>query len=162
MSEAYKLYKCDNFSFVRFLECLWFSEVFAVSGGLAIWLLGNGNLRAILCHLLYDNRTIDSFIWVSSKKDKSFFFFGVILKIYCLFYSAKVVYVSGLVFYGVGMVILATFPTKWGVLLLSISAGVIYATLFTLPYLIMANYHASGSVSLFVNTMPHSCVTDSI
>lgn len=49
-------------------------------------------------------------------------------------------------FYGFGMFVLAIVQTKWGVLLLSISAGVIYATLFTLPYMLLANYHASGSV----------------
>lgn len=62
-------------------------------------------------------------------------------------YRAKVVYIGGLLFYSVGMIILAKFPTKVGVLLFSISAGIIYATLFTLPYLLLANYHASGSVS---------------
>lgn len=61
--------------------------------------------------------------------------------------SAKTVYIGGLVFYGLGMVVLAYCPTKWGVLVLSVSAGVIYATLFTLPYMLLANYHASGSVS---------------
>lgn len=58
-------------------------------------------------------------------------------------------YTGGLVFYALGMIVLAVFPTKWGVLVLSISAGVIYATLFTLPYLLLANYHASGSVRIF-------------
>lgn len=61
-----------SFFFRLVLECLWITEIFVVSRGLAIWLLGNGNICVILCCLLDDNRTVDSFIWVGNMKNKSF------------------------------------------------------------------------------------------
>lgn len=60
-------------------------------------------------------------------------------------FGTRLVYVGGLLIFAAGMTILAAFPTKWGVLLLSITAGIIYATLFTMPFLLIAQYHAKGS-----------------
>lgn len=60
-------------------------------------------------------------------------------------FGTRLVYVGGLLVFAAGMTILAAFPTKWGVLLLSITAGIIYATLFTMPFLLIAQYHAKGS-----------------
>lgn len=37
------------------------------------------------------------------------------------------------------------FPTKLGVLLFSTTAGVVYATLFTIPFLLVAQYHGKGT-----------------
>jgi len=42
---------------------------------------------------------------------------------------------------------MAWFRTKWGVLLFSWSAGVMYSTLFTMPYLIVAHYHETNTYS---------------
>lgn len=61
-------------------------------------------------------------------------------------FRSKIVYISGLFCFGIGMMVLAICPTKLGVLLLSVSAGIVYATVFTIPYLLIANYHASGTV----------------
>lgn len=36
------------------------------------------------------------------------------------------------------------YPTKAGVLVFSITAGVVYATLFTIPFLLVAQYHGKG------------------
>ncbi|XP_063701955.1 proton-associated sugar transporter A-like isoform X2 [Culicoides brevitarsis] len=74
----------------------------------------------------------------------------------CCFYSmtietlisklgAKIVYVGGLTTFGVGMLLLGVFPTKNLCLILSITGGVIYATLFTFPFLLVARYHEKGS-----------------
>lgn len=60
-------------------------------------------------------------------------------------FGTKLVYVGGLLVFAAGMTVLAAFPTKLGVLLLSITAGIIYATLFTMPFLLIAQYHAKGS-----------------
>lgn len=60
-------------------------------------------------------------------------------------FGTRLVYVGGLLVFAAGMTILAAFPSKWGVLLLSITAGIIYATLFTMPFLLIAQYHAKGS-----------------
>lgn len=43
------------------------------------------------------------------------------------------------------MVILAIWPMKWTVILISFSSGIMYATAFTIPYLVLAQYHSSGS-----------------
>ena len=50
-------------------------------------------------------------------------------------------YVVGQLIYSGGMVLMALTKSAWGVLLFSWSAGVMYSTLFTMPYIIVANYH---------------------
>lgn len=64
-------------------------------------------------------------------------------------FKAKKVFVGGLAIFGIGMGLLGAYPTKWGVLVFSITAGIVYATLFTMPYLLVANYHGKGSVRIF-------------
>ncbi|XP_004520943.1 proton-associated sugar transporter A [Ceratitis capitata] len=56
--------------------------------------------------------------------------------------GTKVVYIAGISYYGIGMLILAIWPTKWGVIVFSTSAGILYGTIFTIPYILVANYHA--------------------
>lgn len=62
-------------------------------------------------------------------------------------YKAKRVYIGGLLFYCSGMSLMAITKHKIGVILFSWTAGVMYSTLFTMPYLLVANYHAQGVVS---------------
>ncbi|KAH8406923.1 hypothetical protein KR222_011623 [Zaprionus bogoriensis] len=62
-------------------------------------------------------------------------------------FGTKAVYISGMVYYGIGMLILGLWPTKWGVLVFSTSAGILYGTLFTMPFILVANYHAKNCVS---------------
>ncbi|KAI5729099.1 hypothetical protein M8J77_025355 [Diaphorina citri] len=57
-------------------------------------------------------------------------------------FRAKNVYVGGLLFYSTGMMLMALTKSKFGVILFSWTAGVMYSTLFTMPYLIVAHYHA--------------------
>jgi len=75
----------------------------------------------------------------------------------CAFYSmmienlikrfrAKYVYVGGLLGFGFSMLILAYWPSKIGVLTLSVAAGIVYATLFTMPFILVARYHSKGCV----------------
>ncbi|XP_055905348.1 proton-associated sugar transporter A [Eupeodes corollae] len=59
-------------------------------------------------------------------------------------FGLRAVYIGGILSYAIGMLILAIWPSKLGVLLLSTTAGVIYATLFTMPYILIAKYHATG------------------
>ncbi|XP_046551030.1 proton-associated sugar transporter A-like isoform X2 [Haliotis rubra] len=59
-------------------------------------------------------------------------------------FKAKRVYVCGQLTYTVGMVILALVRHKVAVIVLSPTAGIMYATLFTMPYLLVANYHTQG------------------
>ena len=46
---------------------------------------------------------------------------------------------------------MALTQSKWGVLVFSWSAGVMYSTLFTMPYLLVAHYHEQESVSFSLN-----------
>lgn len=60
---------------------------------------------------------------------------------------AKHVYAGGLLTYSVGMLMMALTRNRAGVIIFSGTAGVMYSTLFTMPYLIVAHYHAKGMVS---------------
>ena len=61
-------------------------------------------------------------------------------------FRAKPVYVGGQLVYSLGMVCLALTRSKWAVLVFSCSAGVMYSTLFTMPYLLVAHYHETDSI----------------
>ncbi|XP_059056736.1 proton-associated sugar transporter A [Achroia grisella] len=58
--------------------------------------------------------------------------------------GAKRVYVGGLCTYSCGMLVLSMMRAHAAVLLCSWTAGVMYSTLFTMPYLLVAHYHATG------------------
>ncbi|XP_063930780.1 proton-associated sugar transporter A [Zophobas morio] len=60
-------------------------------------------------------------------------------------FGAKRVYVGGLLIYSTGMFLMAVTKHKVGVILFSWTAGVMYSTLFTMPYLLIAHYHAHGT-----------------
>ena len=64
-------------------------------------------------------------------------------------YKAKRVYVGGLLFYCCSMSLMAMTKHKIGVIVFSWGAGVMYSTLFTMPYLLVAHYHAQGVVSTY-------------
>ncbi|XP_045469449.1 proton-associated sugar transporter A isoform X2 [Harmonia axyridis] len=59
-------------------------------------------------------------------------------------FGAKRVYITGLLIYSVGMFLMAVTKNKIGVILFSWTAGVMYSTLFTMPFLLVAHYHAKG------------------
>jgi len=61
-------------------------------------------------------------------------------------FRAKPVYIGGQLIYSVGMVCLALTRTKWAVLVFSWTAGVMYSTLFTMPYLLVAHYHETDTI----------------
>lgn len=61
-------------------------------------------------------------------------------------FRARPVYVGGQLVYSVGMVCLALTRTKWAVLVFSWTAGVMYSTLFTMPYLLVAHYHETDTI----------------
>ncbi|XP_026496679.2 proton-associated sugar transporter A [Vanessa tameamea] len=58
--------------------------------------------------------------------------------------GAKKVYVGGLCTYSCGMLMLCILRARAAVLLFSWTAGIMYSTLFTMPYLLVAHYHATG------------------
>lgn len=63
-------------------------------------------------------------------------------------FRAKSVYVGGLLFYCLGMSLMALSKHRVGVIVFSWTAGVMYSTLFTMPYLLVAHYHSEGVVSV--------------
>ncbi|XP_018344248.1 PREDICTED: proton-associated sugar transporter A isoform X2 [Trachymyrmex septentrionalis] len=63
-------------------------------------------------------------------------------------FRARKVYIYGLLFYSVGMLLMAVTKHPAGVILFSWTAGVMYSTLFTMPYLLVAHYHASSTFDL--------------
>jgi solute carrier family 45, member 1/2/4 len=65
-------------------------------------------------------------------------------------YRAKNVYICGLLFYSGCMTLMALTKHKLGVLIFSWGAGVMYSTLFTMPYLIIAHYHSKCVVSFML------------
>lgn len=56
-------------------------------------------------------------------------------------------YIGGLLFYCTGMSLMALTRARASVIIFSWAAGVMYSTLFTMPYLLIAHYHAQGTVS---------------
>ena len=63
-------------------------------------------------------------------------------------FRAKPVYIGGQLVYSIGMIFMAIARSTWGVILFSWSAGIMYSTLFTMPYLIVAHYHETDCVSI--------------
>ena len=60
--------------------------------------------------------------------------------------GAKTVNICGQLVYTIGAIVLASCREPAVVLLLSPTAGIMYATLFTMPYLLVAKYHSEGRV----------------
>ncbi|XP_037916322.1 proton-associated sugar transporter A-like isoform X3 [Hermetia illucens] len=58
--------------------------------------------------------------------------------------STKTVYFGSILIFASGMLALAVWPTKPGVLIFSMCAGVIYSCLFTMPFILIAKYHSQG------------------
>lgn len=64
-------------------------------------------------------------------------------------FRARPVYVGGLLVYSLGMLLMAVTKHKVGVIIFSWTAGVMYSTLFTMPYLLVAHYHSKETVCKF-------------
>lgn len=63
-------------------------------------------------------------------------------------FKARKVYICGLLFYSTGMMLMALTKHPVGVIVFSWAAGVMYSTLFTMPYLLIAHYHASSTFAV--------------
>ena len=60
--------------------------------------------------------------------------------------GARRVYVTSQLVYTVGAAAMALSRHHIAVVLLSVCPGVMYATLFTMPYLLVAHYHSTNTV----------------
>ncbi|CRK98794.1 CLUMA_CG012011, isoform A [Clunio marinus] len=63
-------------------------------------------------------------------------------------FTAKKVFVGAMLNFSVAMAILGYYPTKLGVLVFSSAAGIVYATLFNIPFLLVAQYHGKGTFKI--------------
>lgn len=82
------------------------------------------------------------------------------LSIYEMFFlhsGAKRVYILSQLVYTVGSIFLALTRHPVTVILLSPTAGIMYATLFTMPYVLVAHYHSSNTVSPILNILNWQC-----
>ena len=55
----------------------------------------------------------------------------------------KRVYIGSQLVYAVGMLLMGLVRHRVGVIVLSAAAGILYSTLFTIPYLLISKYHTS-------------------
>lgn len=62
-----------------------------------------------------------------------------------LFQGAKMVYLLGQLAFCLGCVLMAVIHHP-AILVFSLTAGIMYSTLFNMPYLLVARYHANGTV----------------
>ncbi|XP_032573842.1 proton-associated sugar transporter A isoform X1 [Drosophila sechellia] len=69
-------------------------------------------------------------------------------------FRAKTVYVGGLLVYCIGMALMALTRAKLSVIVFSWTAGIMYSTLFTMPYLLVAHYHNASTFELDKNGAP--------
>ena len=67
--------------------------------------------------------------------------------------GSRRVYIFSQLVYSVGALCLAYWPYEWAVFVLSPAAGIMYATLFTMPYMLVASYHSEQTVSCLANTV---------
>ncbi|KDR22503.1 proton-associated sugar transporter A [Zootermopsis nevadensis] len=86
--------------------------------------------------------------WGMSMYSLSCAFYSLIIERLIKKFRARNVYISGLLLDSVGMLMLAVTRHRYAVIVFSASAGVMYSTLFTMPYLLVAHYHASGTFKI--------------
>ena len=61
----------------------------------------------------------------------------------------KIVFVTVQMLFMCGSLVMALTKNKFAVLFLSITPGMLDATIYNIPYTLVANYHSSGMVSEF-------------
>ena len=58
----------------------------------------------------------------------------------------KRVYIGSQLIYAIGMLLMGYLRHKFAVIVLSAVSGILYSTLFTIPYLLISAYHTSNTV----------------
>ncbi|CAF2756372.1 unnamed protein product [Rotaria sp. Silwood2] len=61
------------------------------------------------------------------------------------YFGIKRVYIGSQVIYAIGMLLMGFLRHRIGVIVLSAVAGILYSTLFTIPYLLISQYHTSNT-----------------
>ncbi|KXJ69491.1 hypothetical protein RP20_CCG026801 [Aedes albopictus] len=63
-------------------------------------------------------------------------------------FSARFVLVGGLLAFSVGMLLMGIINTKWMVLVCGVTVGIMYATIYSVPFLLISQYHARNSFAM--------------
>ncbi|XP_058463424.1 proton-associated sugar transporter A-like [Malaya genurostris] len=63
-------------------------------------------------------------------------------------FSARPVYIGGLLTYSLGMLLMALFNEKWMVFVSCSTVGIMYATIYSIPFLLISQYHAKNSFAM--------------
>ncbi|XP_055535240.1 proton-associated sugar transporter A-like isoform X2 [Wyeomyia smithii] len=67
---------------------------------------------------------------------------------------ARIVYSGGLLIDATGMILMAVFPNRITVYVFSATGGIVYALLFTMPFLLLGQYHAKGQFKTSKSDLP--------
>uniref|UniRef100_A0A182W2B3 Major facilitator superfamily (MFS) profile domain-containing protein n=1 Tax=Anopheles minimus TaxID=112268 RepID=A0A182W2B3_9DIPT len=60
-------------------------------------------------------------------------------------FSARPVYIGGLLLFSLGMLFMGLFKEKFMIFIASPTVGIMYATMYSLPYLLVSQYHSKNS-----------------
>lgn len=66
-------------------------------------------------------------------------------------FNIKAIYILGQLTYSLGMLVLALTKNKYIAIIVSPTAGIMYSTLFTIPYILISNYHSDENVIKSIN-----------
>nr|NP_001303415.1 loss of visual transmission [Drosophila melanogaster]ALI30498.1 loss of visual transmission [Drosophila melanogaster] len=86
--------------------------------------------------------------WGMAMYSLSCSFYSLVIEYLIQRFRAKTVYVGGLLVYCIGMALMALTRAKLSVIVFSWTAGIMYSTLFTMPYLLVAHYHNVSTFEL--------------
>ncbi|XP_055903232.1 proton-associated sugar transporter A-like [Eupeodes corollae] len=153
----------DSNAFVRYLKCIMPKSLWILSLTSLLCWMGH------ICYCLYFTDFVGEEVFhgdptapVSSEEynlyQEGVRFGGLGMSIYALTSSIysfvlqklmvwvkpKYVYIFGIMSFAIGTFLEAAYPTKVGVIMLSITGGIVYATISTVPYILVANYHSKG------------------
>lgn len=62
------------------------------------------------------------------------------------YFGIKRVYIGSQLIYAIGMLLMGYLRHRFAVIILSAVAGILYSTLFTIPYLLISQYHSANTV----------------
>ncbi len=73
-------------------------------------------------------------------------FFFSLFKLFSFIKGIKRVYIGSQLIYAIGMLLMGYLRHRIAVIILSAVAGILYSTLFTIPYLLISKYYSSNTV----------------
>ncbi|CAF3280182.1 unnamed protein product [Rotaria socialis] len=71
------------------------------------------------------------------------------------YFGIKRVYIGSQIIYAVGMLLMGCLRHRIGVIVFSAVAGILYSTLFTIPYLLISQYHTSNQFAQLNGSNTH-------